>query len=425
MKKILLGILMIAIALAAFFWGLKMQSSNQEAQKLLDIELSATPTATADIRSVLLVTLDPNITPGPTSLLLKTGSKGDLVRKIQERLKDLKYYYGSVDGQFGPGTEDAVLLFQTQNGLTADGIVGETTYAAVMKESAPTCAPTATLVPEVTLLKRGDSGEAVRQMQQRLLDLEYYSGSVDGAFGPGTEEAVRIFQRQNGLEVDGIAAAKTFFILYSEDAPHMTVMPTPGPDDLLILINRSHPIDSKYIPFDLVLLSNAIPSSLAKVGGSEIEGDRTAVQALKTMLQAAKQEGLDDWKINSGYRSYQYQQKIFDDSVSDFMQQGYSRSKAESSARVTIADPGTSEHQTGLAFDISVQGVSQFKGTDQQIWLHQHCWDYGFIIRYQEDKEKITGYIAECWHIRYVGVQHSQKMREQNLCLEEYLGMVD
>ena len=73
-----------------------------------------------------------------------------------------------------------------------------------------------------------------------------------------------------------------------------------------------------------------------------------------------------------------------------------------------MADPGSSEHHTGLAFDITVAGTI-FKGTEQQIWLHEHCWDYGFIIRYQEDKEKITGFLAECWHIRYVGLPHSNR----------------
>ena len=79
---------------------------------------------------------------------------------------------------------------------------------------------------------------------------------------------------------------------------------------------------------------------------------------------------------------------------------------------------------TDGAFDITVAGTT-FKGTEQQKWLQKHCWDYGFIVRYQEDKEAITGFLAECWHIRYVGVRHSVIMRDQNLCLEEYLGETD
>ena len=97
---------------------------------------------------------------------------------------------------------------------------------------------------------------------------------------------------------------------------------------------------------------------------------------------------------------------------------------AVSATRQTVADPGTSEHHTGLAFDITVPGTI-FKGTPEQKWLHKHCWEYGFVIRYQEDKEKITGYLAEVWHVRYVGLPHSIDMRNRNLCLEEYVGILD
>ena len=62
-----------------------------------------------------------------------------------------------------------------------------------------------------------------------------------------------------------------------------------------------------------------------------------------------------------------------------------------------------------------------FKGTKQCKWLHEHCWEYGFILRYQEGKESVTGYIAEAWHIRYVGVEHALKIRDLGMCLEEYL----
>ena len=85
-----------------------------------------------------------------------------------------------------------------------------------------------------------------------------------------------------------------------------------------------------------------------------------------------------------------------------------------------MAEPGTSEHQLGLAIDINIPGTS-FAGTKQCKWLHEHCWEYGFIVRYTADKKKITGYDAEAWHIRYVGVDHAMRIRELGLCLEEYL----
>ena len=144
------------------------------------------------------------------------------------------------------------------------------------------------------------------------------------------------------------------------------------------------------------------------------------MDALITMLTAAKNEGVTNWQISAGYRSYKYQKQLFDNSVQKFMNQGSSRSAAVSSTRLTVADPGASEHHTGLAFDVTVPDKS-FAGTKQCAWLHENCWEYGFVVRYQADKEKITGFIAEAWHIRYVGLPHSTYMRENNLCLEEYI----
>ena len=396
---------------------------TMEAKEKLAIELAATPTPTADVRSMLQVTIDPYHTPSPTPLLLKLGAQNDEVRRLQQRLKELGFYTGEVDGQFGQGTQAAVILFQTQHGLTADGIAGEGTRTRLYSQSAQTFIPTPTPAPTAAgLLKKGDDGEAVSLMQERLKELGYYNGSVDGDFGGGTEEAVRLFQRQNGLDVDGSAGKMTFALLYSDDAKQVTITPTPDPNTLPMLVNREHFVDADYEPRDLVKLANVIPSSVAKVKGSDIEGDRTAVNAMIEMFKDAHADGVTDWQISAGYRSYSYQKKLFDKQVQEYRDQGFSQANAVSATRQTVADPGTSEHHTGLAFDITVPGTI-FKGTPEQIWLHKHCWDYGFVIRYQEDKEKITGYLAECWHIRYVGLPHSLDMRDRNLCLEEYLGM--
>lgn len=412
------------LVLVAGIAGIAMTApATKEARERLAIELAATPTPTADVSSMLLITPDPNSTPAPTALLLKQGVKGDEVTKLQQRLKELGYYTGDVDGAYGPGTQEAVLLFQTQHGLAADGIAGEGTRSALYSSNAQPFQPTPTPTAAASLLKKGDSGDAVRQMQARLKELGYYTGEVDGSFGGGTEEAVRLFQRQNQLDVDGIAAKMTFAALYREDAKRVTVAPTPDPNQMPLLVNRDHPVDSAYAPDDLVVLKNVIPSSVATVKGSDTEGDHTAVNAMIDMFTAAQADGVTRWQISAGYRSYSYQQKLFDKQVQEYLDQGFSQANARSATRQTVADPGTSEHHTGLAFDITVPGTT-FKGTGEQIWLHKHCWDYGFIIRYQEDKEKITGYIAECWHIRYVGLPHSQNMRDRDQCLEEYLGIV-
>ena len=387
----------------------------------LETERNATPTPTADVSSVLQVTVDPDNTPAPTAMLLKIGVKGDEVTRLQERLTELGYYTGEVDGQYGQATAEAVKRFQEQHNLQSDGIAGENTRSILYGSDAETYVPTPPPTATPSALQKGDVNDAVRALQQRLRDLGYYTGSVDGDFGGGTQEAVRLFQSQNGLGVDGIAAEQTLSLLFGDGAKTVTATPTPDPASMPALVNKSHTVSKDEKPSDLVLLRNVLPSSLVNVKGSEIEGDRAAVQALKTMLEAAKEEGVTGWQVSAGYRSYDYQQSLFDKQVKQYQSEGMSREKAISAPKLTVADPGASEHHTGLAFDMTVPGIA-FKGSRQQKWLQKSCWDYGFIIRYQEDKEQITGFLAECWHIRYVGVKHSVVMRDRNLCLEEYLG---
>ena len=394
---------------------------TMDAKKALEQELKPTPTV--DVRSMQVVTVDPHVTPAPTAVLLRVGVRNDLVTRLQIRLKELKYYSGEIDGQYGPGTEEAVIRFQTQHGLKADGIAGEETLNRAYDDEAEVFKPTPTPSPTPALLKKGDRGKSVSVMQERLKELGYYNGSVDGDFGGGTEEALRLFQSQNDLDVDGVAATMTFSLLYSSEAKEVTITPTPDPNALPMLVSRAYPIDESYRPRDLVKLKNVIPSSVASVKGSDIEGDRTAVNAMIEMFKAAHADGVTDWQISAGYRSWKYQQTLFDKQVQEYLNEGFSRENAVSATRKTVADPGTSEHHTGLAFDITVPGTI-FKGTPEQKWLHKHCWEYGFVIRYQEDKESITGYLAECWHIRYVGLPHSIDMRDRNWCLEEYLGVV-
>jgi zinc D-Ala-D-Ala carboxypeptidase len=391
-----------------------------EAYRGYTTERDATPTPTAVTASMQLVTVDPNNTPTPTVMYLRVGSSGDEVKRLQTRLKELGYYAGEVDGQYGQGTATAVKLFQSQHGLTADGLAGTETLGDLYGDAAQTYIPTPTPSPTPSLLSKGDKGDAVRALQQRLKDLGYYTGNVDGDFGGATQEAVRLFQSQNGMDVDGVSGSATLAAVFASDAPTVTITPTPDPSSLPLLVNKDNPVAEGYQAQDLVVLRNVLPASLVYVKGSDIQGNREAAAALQTMFEAAKDDGITGWQISAGYRSYAYQKQLFDDQVAAFVSQGKTQTAAISSTRLTIADPGTSEHHTGLAFDITVADTI-FKGTKQQIWLNKNCWDYGFIIRYPEGKEKITGYVAECWHIRYVGVQHSTVMRDHDWCLEEYI----
>lgn len=191
-------------------------------------------------------------------------------------------------------------------------------------------------------------------------------------------------------------------------------------DGLPLLVNRDSPLPDDYQPQQLVNMRDYCDSSIVSIKGSEIEGEQIAVDALLAMLMQAQSEGLTSWQISAGYRSVAYQQKLFDDKVYSYRQQGMTGAQARSAARKLVAEPGCSEHHTGLAFDITVPGTS-FGGTKQAKWLGEHCWEWGFILRYPADKTAITGITNEPWHFRYVGVDASMEMRETGECLEEYV----
>lgn len=412
------------VALAGLLVGIVLLAPGTlDAYNTLAREQKATPTPTALTQSMLWTTPDPANTPTPTALILRLGTQGDEVKRLQQQLKDHGYYTDAVDGQYGQGTANAVKLFQAQAGLTADGLAGTDTLTALYGGAVQTYIPTPTPSPTPSMLTKGDKGEAVKALQQRLKDLGYYSGNVDGDYGGGTEEAIRLFQRQNALDVDGVSGIATMAAIFASDAPAAQVTPTPNPATLPTLVNRDHPVAEGFVPQNMVKLRNALPASLAYVKGSEIEGVQEAVTALMALFQAAKDDGVTGFQISAGYRSVAYQQQLFDASVNKYLAEGRKKASAISATRLTVADPGTSEHHLGLAFDVTVADTI-FKGTKQQIWLHQHCWDFGFIVRYQEGKEDITGFVAEAWHIRYVGMQHATVMRDQNLCLEEYLDLM-
>ena len=182
------------------------------------------------------------ITPAPANTSssssgssLKVGSSGSEVKKLQQRLKDLGYLKGGVDGDFGAATETAVKNFQANNGLEVDGKAGPATLTKVYSSSArraPTTTRTNTPRPTntpFTSLKNGSTGDDVRRMQNRLIELGYLSGRADGDFGDATEAAVRAFQARNGLTADGKAGTNTLNKIYSSSARKAASTPTATP----------------------------------------------------------------------------------------------------------------------------------------------------------------------------------------------------
>ena len=417
----------ILLVIAILYVGI----SALQDQRVYQREAAITPTPSITPRTVR-ITEDPALpTSTPTPCILQKNSIGIEVKQLQQRLKDLGYYSGDVDGQYGAGTQTAVTAFQAQHGLKADGVAGEQTLAILYSESAQTFVPTPTPSATPAMLSSGSSGDEVKALQSRLQQLGFYSGVLDGDYGKGTRAAVKLFQAQHGLDDDGIAGQKTLEMLYSNDAQPMLVTPTPAAVQVLagsqpLLVNRQHPVASDFAPADLVNLSEYCDSSLVKIKYDGTQGVREAADALLRMLEAAKADGITNWQVSAAYRSYADQQRIFDNKVKSFQNNNpdWSLSRCRSAASVTVADPGASEHHTGLAFDMTVPNTSMFLGTKQCTWLHQHCWEYGFILRYTDEKQQITGFAGEAWHIRYVGTEHSLAMQQSGQCLEEYLGEV-
>ncbi len=149
---------------------------------------------------------------------LKNGDKNDDVARLQIRLIDLGYLTGTVDGYFGDGTEAALRAFQSALNLEPDGIATDFVQTYLYADSAP-YNPNGEVAVSYATLESGDSGEEVKKLQKRLIELGYLTGSADGKFGSGTKEAVKAFQAAVGIKQNGEANAQTQKELYADTAP--------------------------------------------------------------------------------------------------------------------------------------------------------------------------------------------------------------
>lgn len=336
-----------------------------------------------------------------------------------------------------PRKHSGFLLFVIAAAILAGGIIyfryragdlRRTYQAEAAITPAPTLAPPAIYAkPTEALLRSGSIGPEVTQLQQRLKELGFYDGEVDGQFGTGTRAAVVLFQQQHGLTADGMAGNDTLQRIFSQQAQALVVTPQPAlpasRDALPLLVNRTHALTEQDVPADLVKLKDMVSEGLLLLKDPDVRASRPAVEALVLMITAAKDQGLETWQVSEGYRTFLRQQELFDEQVRVHMRDDQlTEERARSATEQTVARPGTSEHHTGLAFDLTVPGY-YFGDTPQARWLEEHCWDYGFILRYTANKEHITGYLPEPWHVRYVGETHSRFMQRHDLALEEYLAL--
>ena len=186
---------------------------------------------------------------------------------------------------------------------------------------------------------------------------------------------------------------------------YTSVQMSKEPDSLTVLVNKYHYLSSKFVP-KLVSMG----SRYTAYGGASMHPE--AYEWFVRMVDDAAVEGL--WLHSvSAYRSYSYQNTLYTRYVSN---------NGKKLADTFSARAGYSEHQTGLAVDINVASTSaHFENTPQYHWLSENAWKYGFILRYPQDKEHITGFRFEPWHYRYVGQEAAKAIRESGLTWEEYL----
>lgn len=183
-------------------------------------------------------------------------------------------------------------------------------------------------------------------------------------------------------------------------------------DSITVLVNRKYRMDKEYVPADLVVpgIRFSFYGTYEKSYVRQVTAD-----ALEKLFEEGEKCGVI-LKGVSGYRSYARQQEIYNRNVS---------TRGESTTNLVSANPGASEHQTGLAIDVSSESVgcaleTSFGDTAEGKWLAKNCHKFGFIIRYPEDKTEITGYSYEPWHIRYVGKKLASHLYKKKITLEEY-----
>ena len=170
----------------------------------------------------------------------------------------------------------------------------------------------------------------------------------------------------------------------------------------ILLVNEQNRLREDYVPDELVNLYQQRHSF--RMASSEIYLTRQTYEAMERMFHAAEEANMNGYIVTSGYRSYHRQAEVYAESEPGKAQQ-----------------PGASEHQTGLAFDVTVETGDGFENTPQYGWLMQHAHEYGFVQRYPANKSDITGISYEPLHYRFVGVDAATRMYKTGQCLEEFI----
>lgn len=221
-------------------------------------------------------------------------------------------------------------------------------------------------------------------------------------------------QDQNSSEYDPLSLESIFFNDIKEVDGKKVIQ---NSTNTLALVNKQFYLPEDYVPKDLVRPEVAFSFSEQENEKSLMR--KEAAKALEKMFLDAKNNGMELYAV-SGYRSYSRQKNLFD---------AESNKVGKEKAMQAVAIPGSSEHQSGLAMDISSKAVKnylvkEFEDTAEGKWLAENAHRFGFILRYPKGKESITNYMYEPWHFRYVGVKAAKVIYENNWTLEEYFNEV-
>lgn len=221
---------------------------------------------------------------------------------------------------------------------------------------------------------------------------------------------------------------------YKSDVSSIAALLDTTDERYCVLVNKDKTVGSDYDPGSIVKLDKEYTN-----GGKEIEIEENVKVAVQAMIDEMRAEGIKDICVTSGYRSYAYQEWLFNYYIEEEITADPSLTRAEAEAKVLTysARPGTSEHHTGLCVDLWVSDVMRelenyghegkfpsdvgFAETEAFEWLKDNAHKFGFILRFPEDKTDITGYNYESWHYRFVGIPAASEIYEKRITLEEYL----
>ncbi len=203
-------------------------------------------------------------------------------------------------------------------------------------------------------------------------------------------------------------------------APYLQYIEPENKYEYVFLVNPQNTLDKDYEPDDLTDCGHT-----RKDGRATQKLRKNAAESLKAFLAEAKEYGFDDITVTSAYRSYSYQDYLFNMYFNRDWATGKYKTKAECEKHTLTysTKPGTSEHQSGLCLDMHnlPAATDAFGGTEEADWLEENCYRFGFILRYPKDTIDITGIKYEPWHFRYVGREAATEIHKLGITLDEYV----